>query len=224
MARLSSGLLVLGLVAALVAGIAAEEKKPQTIKGWGTVVDPDGDCRVEEKDGTVTITVPNTNHDLTYSVPGGKFNAPRIVREVEGDFTLQVNIPKFPLPDATSVTTGQFTFVSAGLLVWQDDRNFFRIERASVSPEPFAYLGGILDGQNARHEVRPITDIDTVLRAERKGNKLTFSARAANDANWTELLSETFEGLPAKLQVGVESVNTINKEFPAKFQALELTQ
>jgi regulation of enolase protein 1 (concanavalin A-like superfamily) len=217
------GRLVMALALVLVACVFAEDKKPQEIKGWGTVVDADGDCRFEEKDGTVTITVPKTNHDLTYQDEAGRFNAPRILREVEGDFTIEVKVPKFPLPGGDVVVTGPHTFVSAGLLIWQDEKNFFRIERAAVGTPPFAYVGGFRDGKSACHELQQLSDTDTIVRAERKGNKLTFAARAADAANWSDLFSETYE-LPAKLKVGVESVNTINRDFPAKFQELKLVK
>lgn len=220
MNRLRSVLSV-ALVVLLLLSAVGEDKPPQTIKGWGSAVDPDGDCKFEEKDGTVTITVPGTNHDLTYQDAVGKLNAPRLLREVEGDFTLEVKVLKFPKRDADAKMTGMFPFVSAGLLIWKDDKNFFRIERAAVGEPPFAYLGGIIDGANARHQGGEISDTDTVLRAERKGNKLTFSARDADATNWSDLHTEEID-LPAKLMVGVETVNTIDKAFPAKFQSLEL--
>src|SRR4051812_32834403 len=160
MAR-GSALLVAVFAFFLAAWSLAEEKKPQTIKGWGTVVDPDGDCRVEEKDGTLTITVAKTHHDLTYQEIGNRFNAPRVVREVEGDFTMQVKVPKFPMPDADAEATGLYPFMSAGLLVWQDEKNFFRVERAAVGTPPFAYVGGYRDAKPAVHEVQPLDDTDT---------------------------------------------------------------
>jgi hypothetical protein len=53
-------------VFAVVQAAPVKEKKAQTIKGWGTVIDPDRDCKVQEMEGKVTITVPVTHHDLTY--------------------------------------------------------------------------------------------------------------------------------------------------------------
>jgi len=216
----ASGLLVLVAYAGLAGLVAAEVKKPPVIKGWGTAVDPDSDCKFEEKDGTVTITVPGTYHDLTYLDAAGKLNGPRIMREVEGDFTIQVKVLKFIRPDGNS--TNEHAFVSAGLLIWNDGKEFFRVERASLGA-PFAFAAGILDGKNTIGKFRELTDDDTFFRAERKGKKLTFSVRAAEESDWTELLSDTFE-LPAKLQVGVHSVNVIDQEFRADFRELELKQ
>ena len=217
----SQTLLMILLAALLTLSAAGADKKPQTIKGWGTTVDPDGDCKFEEKEGNVSITLPGKYHDLTYLTPEGKLNAPRIMREVEGDFSIQVTVVKFAVPDGE--TTDQFAFVSAGLLVSNDGKEFFRVERAAIGMPPFAYAAGILDGKNSLHQGRQLPDSNTLLRAERKGKKLTFSVRAAEETDWTELLSENVE-LPAKLQVGVHSVNVINKEFKAEFRELELKQ
>ncbi len=43
-----------------------EEKE---IPGWGTAVDPDGDCRFELKNSTLTITAPGPAHDLSAELP-----------------------------------------------------------------------------------------------------------------------------------------------------------
>lgn len=212
--------LVLVIVAWLAVAVVGDEKKSQTINGWGTVVDPDGDCKFEEKDGTVTITVPGTYHDLTYLNPEGKLNGPRIVREVEGDFTIQVKVLRFIRPEGNS--TNEHTFVSAGLLIWNDGKEFFRLERASVGT-PFAFAAGILDGKNTIGQFHELPDDDTFFRVERKGKQLTLSFHAAEEAEWKELFRDTFE-LPAKLQAGVHSVNTIDKEFKAGFRELELKQ
>lgn len=201
-----------------------KDKKPQTIKGWGTVVDPDGDCTFEEKEGKVILTVPGTNHDLTYVEGKSYINGPRLVREVAGDFSIQVKVLKYSIPAGKA--TGKYPFVSAGLLVWNDDKEFFRIERSAIGTPPFAYAAGILAGKDTPLQGTPfrqLTDEDTFVRAERKGKKLTFSVRAAEESDWTELVSDSFE-LPAKLHVGVHAVNTVDTEFQAEFQELELKQ
>jgi regulation of enolase protein 1 (concanavalin A-like superfamily) len=132
-------------------------------------------------------------------------------------------VSKFPMRDADAAATGQYPFTSAGLLIWQNEKTFFRVERAAIGTPPFAYVGGYLDGKAAAHAGGELSDTDTIVRAERKGNKFTFSARDADSANWTDLFSETFD-LPAKLEVGVQSVNTVNRDFPARFQELKLEQ
>src|SRR5687767_7154359 len=119
--------LVIFLVGRYVTVLPAGEKKPQSIKGWGDVIDPDGDCTVKEAGGKLTITVPKTHHDLTYNEQFTKLNAPRILQKVYGDFTLQVKVHPIPLPGKDTSSSGAHSFTSTGLLVWQDDKNFIRL-------------------------------------------------------------------------------------------------
>src|SRR5262249_54041652 len=70
------------------------ETKPRKIMGWGTVVDPDGDCNVKGEGSKLTITVPGTLHDLfpRQADPKKRNNAPRVVQEIKGDFMVTVKV------------------------------------------------------------------------------------------------------------------------------------
>jgi regulation of enolase protein 1 (concanavalin A-like superfamily) len=118
---------------AVAAAAPVKEKKTQTIKGWGKVIDPDRDCKVTEDKGKVTITVPTTRHDLSVFEDMPQHNAPRVLQEVKGDFRAQVKVPVFPLAQANTASGGKISYVSAGLLLWLDDNNYIasgaRIER-----------------------------------------------------------------------------------------------
>ena len=202
---------------------AAPDKTPQLIKGWGEVTDPDGDCRIIEDKGEVTITVPKAWHDLTYNDEYTKLNTPRVLQPVEGDFTLQVKVRAFPLPGDAASSGGRHSFVSTGLLVWQDEKNFIRLERAAVgSGAPFIWVQGFTDGKSAFRQLKPLADTDTSLRVVRKGNRFTFLYdEGGQGKDWTEAHAEEVE-LPAKLRAGVVAINTTVREFPARLTGLEL--
>ena len=85
----------------LPAAAPGGQQKTEEIKGWGTVVDPDGDCKFTEAKGKLTITVPRTHHDLTYTAQTTKLNAPRVLQKVRGDFQLDVKVLTIPLPART---------------------------------------------------------------------------------------------------------------------------
>jgi serine/threonine protein kinase len=70
----------------------------QEIPGWGKVMDPDGDCRVQQKGSRVRIIVPAKDHNLNAVFK--KYNAPLIVRVVQGDFRARVRV--HPYPDVES--------------------------------------------------------------------------------------------------------------------------
>ncbi|MDB5308691.1 MAG: hypothetical protein JWO38_2893 [Gemmataceae bacterium] len=217
-------LLTAAFCVAVGAAPTPPEKKTPTIKGWGDVTDPDGDCRVAEDKGVLTITVPKTHHDLTYTDEYTKLNSPRVLQRVEGDFTLRVKIPAFPLPGDVASSGGQHSFVSTGLLIWQDDKNFIRMERAAVAKgeTPFVWVERFADGKSAAHHFSQLADKDTGLRVVRKGNKFTFLYDDGGEGkDWAEAHVEDIE-LPAKIQVGVTAINTTVREFAPKLTGLEL--
>jgi regulation of enolase protein 1 (concanavalin A-like superfamily) len=197
---------------------AVAEKAPQAIEGWGTVSDPDGDCMVVEKKGEVTITLPKARHDLVFV----KHNAPRILQPVEGDFTLQVKVRKFPPPKEKGSAAGKYSF--AGLLLWLDEKNYLRLERAieGDSDTPFVWLERFTNGKSVLKEMKPLEDVDTNLRVVRKGNQFTFLFDQRGEGkDWTEMHAEDIQ-LPAKLSVGVAAVNTTNREFSVTLTSLKL--
>src|SRR5262249_36323812 len=61
-----------------------------TLRDWGSAVDPDGDCTFTIKPNALTIAVPGSDHVL--GVERGRMNAPRVLREITGDFIAQVRV------------------------------------------------------------------------------------------------------------------------------------
>src|SRR6478672_5429970 len=145
--RVAFGLIFAGSLAAA----PPPADKGSKLAGWGEVVDPDGDCKVTEDKGTLTLTVPKTHHDLTYQEDVTKLNAPRVLQPVEGDFTLTVTVKAYPPPMGLQSSSGKHTFCSTGLLIWQDDKHYVRLERASSGSGDdtnlFGYMEYFADGK-----------------------------------------------------------------------------
>jgi regulation of enolase protein 1 (concanavalin A-like superfamily) len=216
-------LLFLTLAAfAVVEAAPVKEKKSQTLKGWGTVVDPDRDCKIVQEKDKVTITIPTTYHDLSYSNDAEKLNAPRILQEVKGDFRIQVKVQAFPLPQANTSSGGKYSFVSSGLLVWLDDKNFLRMDRAAVGggPSPFIWVERFEDGKSVAHKQTRAEAGDIWLRIVYKEGKLAFSFSDDGD-KWTEAHTEEVK-LPAKVKVGVLAINTTTAEFTPVLEGLKV--
>ena len=207
-----------------------DDKKPQEIKRWGTVVDPAGDCKVAEKDGKVTITVPKTHHDLNPTPRFDNLLAPRVLQEVEGDFTAQVKVDVFPRPEAkTASSKAGISFVAAGLLVWQDEKNFVRLLRAANGDrgDLFGHLEVYRDGKFAGGGyAMNIDDKVTHLKLSRKGDAFSFAV-SPDGKEWTEIKSREIAGgeidMPKKLKVGVAATNATTKEFSPVFEGFSLT-
>ena len=72
--------------------------------------------------------------DLLDLNPTAAFNnvlAPRVLRDVAGDFAAQVRVAAFERPKPKTSSNKKHSYVGAGLLVWHDEKNFIRLLRAA---------------------------------------------------------------------------------------------
>ena len=224
-------LIALAVAVCLVAAAAlARDAKPRTIRGWGTVTDPDGDCTVKTGKDKLTITVPGGTHDLNAAVG---MSSPRVLKEIEGDFTIQVKVTGDFDPGDKAGNARATPFNGAGLLVWQDAKNYIRMERNRywvAGQGKYACYPPLLeyfkDGQYQNTDPDPTLDEffkgkSTWLKLQRRGDKVTASY-SHDGQEWTEV-KEIDAELAKKLKVGVAVVNTSAKSFAAEFAERKLT-
>ena len=95
----------------------------------GMAVDPEGDCLIDGNAKPLTITVPATLHDLNAEI--GLYNA-RVVRDVTGDFDIQVKVVGDFRPGSQSNRAGGIPFNGGGIVVFLDVDSFIRLERGHV--------------------------------------------------------------------------------------------
>src|SRR5262245_59319350 len=112
-------LLTMSAAIVLAAPPPREDDAGKIQRLYGEVIDPDGDCKFTLTGSKISIKTPGTDHSLT--VERGKTNAPRVLKEWEGDFrasvTVEANFPK----TAKGVVPGRVPFHGAGLLVYTSD-------------------------------------------------------------------------------------------------------
>src|SRR5262245_57986525 len=75
-------------------------------KNGGKVTDPDGDCKISFSDGKLNIMVPGTAHDLSAELQS-KRNAPRVMRDIKGDFIAEVRVDGSFNPAVESTVPGR---------------------------------------------------------------------------------------------------------------------
>lgn len=221
------------VIAALTAGGAddkkPDDKKPQEIKGWGKVTDPEGDCTFTEDKGKLTVKVPGSLHDLYPLQKDEKkrLNAPRVLQEVKGDFVATVKVtadwnPGDALPGSSSAP-----FHGAGLVVWGEDDEFARLERnvfVRTVPiyytSPIQYKGTKLVNKATTTRDEFFKDRSTWLKVERAGDKLTTSI-SHDGKEWTEtaVLDAKY---PETAKVGVDVINSSDKEFAVEFEEFKV--
>jgi regulation of enolase protein 1 (concanavalin A-like superfamily) len=199
---------------------SATDKPAQTIKGFGKLVDPDGDCQVKEENGRVTIVIPQTWHDLTHTAYYSQLNAPRILQDAEGDFFLEDKVKAFESPTGKTRSGGIVAFVSSGLLIWQDERNFIRLDRAAYEDRLYVWVERFEDGKPVIQLVHDIEDNDTWLRVTRIGNRFAFST-SPDGRHWKEILAEVTK-MTEHLKVGVSAINSTAEESSITIEDLKL--
>lgn len=201
--------------------------KPQKIKGWGSVTNPNGDCTFTADKGKLTITVPGTLHDLH---PNRRMNAPRVLREVEGDFTATVKVTCALTPGKGVAKGANTAGCYAGLLLWAGEKDYIRLERNArwagdslVSFTPgFEYWkeGRLKEGAPGGGAADFFKEDSTWFKLERKGGKVT--AHYSHDGKeWNEV-KEVDTELPKKLHIGVAAINSSDTPFTVEFEDLKV--
>lgn len=202
------------------------EKKGTKIPGWGDVVDPAGDCKVIEKDSKLSITVPGKEHNLN-PLPGwNNLLAPRVLREVDGDFVVQVLVRKFERPKANTSSNKEkpISFVGGGLVVWQDGQNFLRFMRAANGERDDVFVGVecFSEGKSLAAGSAKTPDEDTYLRVERKDGKHSIAV-SSDGKTWTPRRPPGKDMvLMGKVRIGVAVVNATTKEIVHQFEELKV--
>jgi hypothetical protein len=96
------------------AALAAPAPEP-LLKAWGDPVNPGKDCKITRSTDTICIEMPGTDHD--YDAWRKQFNAPRLLRVIEGEFDLWVRVQIDCRHSGRSNVKGQPSLVSAGFLL-----------------------------------------------------------------------------------------------------------
>jgi hypothetical protein len=206
---------------------------------FGKWIDPRGDCRHEIQAGKLTLHVPasvhvlvpsyKVNDDIVNNLQGNQ-DAPRLLQEVTGDFTVQVKLANFPPKDAKNLDNRQEAFRGAGLLLWQDKDNFLQLlakQDGDLTPEGgpagnwmWAFAGGKMVGNTfARGSGMPW------LKIERRGQNLLIH-RSKDGQKWHDFTGFdkpfTKWDLPSTLQVGLVAVNCSGHASTFTFEEFNL--
>jgi RNA polymerase sigma factor (sigma-70 family) len=197
---------------------------PLSLKGWGVAIDPAGNSRFSIEKGTLAVLVQPGEHQL--AAERGQMNAPRLLQDVEGDFIAQVRVQSKAPRGAKTLAEQRLPTQSAGLLLWQDNRNYARLERAGVQPEAgdwrrFAGFELRKDGK-AEHEgnVLPLDGDATWLRLERHGGKVQ-GAISTDGVRWTSFEPIALK-LPQRCFIGVSAGQNTSTPFEATFSDFEV--
>lgn len=155
--------------------------------GW-VWIDPKGDSAYSLTDnpGVLRLTVYGRNHDLYQNL-----NAPRMLQHVNGDFTVTTKVTINP----------RRNYQAAGLLYWQDENNYVRLERTLVKGIDLLYK---IQGEYKAIEI-PFSASTVFLKFELSNQ--TIQASYSDDSyNWSN--AGTLQLLSTgNAQLGIDVVN-----------------
>jgi regulation of enolase protein 1 (concanavalin A-like superfamily) len=203
----------------------AAPTKPPTVasakppKDWGDAIDPDGDCRIRPDGRALVMEVPGTLHDMNADI--GVVNAPRVLRDVRGDFAARVAVVGDFQPGAPPTGPRSLPYHGGGFLVWLDDANYIRVERAAVLRNG-GRIGTFLNFERRRNgrvdaaHNGPLDPGTAHLRIERRGNQL-LAWTSPDGSNWTALRPMDCPW-PAALKVGLDAVNSSSTPLTVRFE------
>ena len=197
----------------------------QEIVGWGTVVDPARDCGFAADATGLTITVPGGHHNLNPTPEYQNVNAPRVLQKAGGDFSIEVRVAAFPMPDPNTANAGPHSYFGAGLVLWEDGKNFIRFMRAAhgESKRTWASIEYFVDGSSLVFLNYDIAVGATWLRIVRSADDFRFwFSEDGND--WTEMSPQPVVRLGKKLDVGVAAVNSTVKPFTPRFDQFKFKE
>lgn len=117
--------------------------------------------------------------------------------------------------------------MASGLLLWQNEKNYVRFERAAVDVdgETFSYLSfeERKNGEvNVSYAQIPLTNDPVRLRLERRNGKL-YVAAAYDVQKWAGYPALQVE-LPAKVRIGVAAISSSAVPFLPEFSEFEVYQ
>jgi regulation of enolase protein 1 (concanavalin A-like superfamily) len=204
---------MLRAIAALVVlsiTVAAAPVPEPWLAGWDEPVDPLGDCRFERDRDKLTITVPGGKHHAL-DVENGP--APRLLRDVEGDFVVQVRVGGAFSKTFKEADENDKVYQGAGIII-TDGKKAIKIERRSCR-------GTIMDGGSAffsstggrGRNKGPSLDKPAYLWFERRGTQMQCWCSEDGEKWFGMVQGDMLELQSKKLKVGVIAEATTPAEF-----------
>ena len=193
---------------------------------WGEPVIPDGDCKIDLDlaGNRIRIVVPGTPHVLSAEL--GRLNAPRVLRDVRGDFDASARVAGSFHPAGKTTVKEYAPYHGEGLLLWQDEDNYIRLEIAADlqhgKVRPYVNFEYRKDGALADSRGQKIVDGSSYLRLRRQGAEI-LAAFGPDGVHWTSF-PPLSANLKDRLNVGVSAINTATKPLTAELEGFEVSE
>lgn len=206
-------------------------------RGWDKTRDPESRRAISQTKNVLTIKLPAK--DLDFDTPRGKTNAPRLLRDVKGDFTLVVRVKGDFHATEASTAPGNKAYTAAGIFLEADNklgtrvRWLFGATREDGAPgnallrHSVGYLrssaGGIASW-NDGHKSWPLKEgvKEAWLRLRRRGEMVPGEV-SADGKTWKTIAPIGAGAMPATIKVGLIACSTSDKPLTVTFDQFSLT-
>ena len=179
---------------------------------------------MDPSEDKVRIIVPGKTHILSAEI--GQVNAPRILRDINGDFDLRVRVAGTGRPGGRATTTVYSPYHGAGLVIWQDEENYVRLEIAADlqygKVRPYVNFEYRKEGALAVSRGMNNGDGSDHLRLKRRGDEI-FASFGPDGAHWSSFPPLTVR-LNDRLMVGVTAINSSTKPLTAEFERFDVAE
>jgi regulation of enolase protein 1 (concanavalin A-like superfamily) len=222
MSRFTSLLLGALVAGGLLAAPAPFRKPGPWFDGWDKPIDPVGDCQFDREGDRLTITLPGKGHQLDLT---GRRNAPRLLKDVEGDFVVQVRVRGNYRP-ADLVKPGMLR--QAGLFLANSKSPLKYAQSAKAGQEDYRLCGEFISsgfpGGLFDLKAGPPLDNPVTLRLTRRGDKVWMTATGEDGKKWSANQGAAYDlDFEKKLKVGVFAASTAPGIFKVVFDKFGLT-
>lgn len=186
-------------------------------------MDPDGDCKFTPDKTALIIEAPGKKEHGP-AVAAGVMNYPRLLRDVEGDFTMEVRVGGEFRPAAPGSIPGESPGVQAGLVVSAGDHAYARLERtAQANPSTVSHqVKCEMMGERNLGSGAGIGDSPTTYLRLRRGGDRIFASFSQDGVRWANMPGQDMK-MPAKMKVGLWFNSTSAARFKASFDDFRLT-
>jgi len=184
-------------------GAAFSDDFKSTLHAGWVWVDPAGHGTYGSRSGVFEITAAG-NSDLNATTNN---DAPRLLQPIQGNFTVETQVVLPGSPPAG--------FLAAGLLLWQDNNNFLRLERSSTTFDYEQEVNGVFSHDAPQSLVGvTIPASQAELQLKRVGDSFTASWRIPGQG-WQVMSAANvhFQNMRVGLFLVNESVSQVSVSY-----------
>jgi hypothetical protein len=195
---------------------------------WGETLDPEKDCKVDTDGSHLVIRIPGTPHQFTPLAETTNSKAPRVRREVVGDFDARVKVVSVTPPGENAEGV---LMTSGGIFMGTDDNTFITISRYTtrgrngpgLSPQ-FLSQQRTADTATSELKDQPAEAVGkpVFVRLVREGRKVT-TFTGLDGETWTVHVTRTFDW-PEKVFLGVFTSHAVNHAVEGVFEDFRIAK